>query len=103
MTGAALFTGAVGARKPSILDATFPGDGEMSKRCRELDWAATPVGPVDGWPQSLRTLVSTLLRSRIPSFSPMPTTDRLKTALSDLTRDRKDDACMARVVLVGSK
>nr|WP_085553261.1 ATP-binding protein [Azospirillum agricola] len=33
---------------------------------RDLDWSRTPVGPVDGWPQSLRATVRTLLASRYP-------------------------------------
>ena len=36
----------------------------MGARIREHDWAATPLGPVDGWPQSLRSAVSILLPSR---------------------------------------
>ncbi|MDB4888593.1 MAG: sensor protein [Gemmatimonadetes bacterium] len=47
---------------------TFAGDGEMAGRCRALDWAATPLGPVDRWSHSLRTIVSTLLVSRHPMF-----------------------------------
>ncbi|RJK94347.1 response regulator [Vallicoccus soli] len=31
-----------------------------------VDWAATPVGPVEGWPQSLRAAVRTVLSSRYP-------------------------------------
>jgi PAS domain S-box-containing protein len=46
----------------------FPGDGEMARLCRAHDWAATPLGPTDHWPYSLRTLVSTLLGSRHPMF-----------------------------------
>lgn len=39
-----------------------PGDGEMAARIRGYDWAgATPLGPVEGWPQSLRTLVELML------------------------------------------
>ena len=33
----------------------FPGDSFMAAMCRKTDWAATPLGPVEGWPQSLRT------------------------------------------------
>jgi hypothetical protein len=36
-------------------DAVFPGAGEMARLCREMDWAPTPLGPVEAWPQSLRT------------------------------------------------
>jgi signal transduction histidine kinase/DNA-binding response OmpR family regulator len=35
---------------------------------RAKDWAATPLGPLDAWPQSLRTTVSTCLNSRFPIF-----------------------------------
>src|SRR5689334_11370316 len=37
------------------------GDGEMARRIREHDWAATPLGPHEGWPQSLRTTVGLML------------------------------------------
>ena len=33
---------------------------------RALDWSATPLGPVEGWPQSLRSTVRTLLSSQYP-------------------------------------
>lgn len=41
----------------------FPGDSETSAILRTLDWANTPLGPVDGWPQSLRTSISICLNS----------------------------------------
>ncbi|MFN8392470.1 MAG: ATP-binding protein [Bdellovibrionota bacterium] len=40
------------------------GGGEMHQRTREFDWGATPVGPIDAWPQSLRTVVRIMLDSR---------------------------------------
>ncbi|MFY2562890.1 ATP-binding protein [Corallococcus terminator] len=49
-------------------EALFSGTGEMATRMRELDWSATPVGPVERWPGSLQTLVKTLLHSRHPMF-----------------------------------
>lgn len=39
----------------SAVAAVFPKGGEMGRLCRELDWAATPFGPIEVWPQSLRT------------------------------------------------
>lgn len=42
--------------------------GEMGALMRALDWAATPLGPVESWPQSLRTAASILLNSRYPMF-----------------------------------
>ena len=39
------------------------GDGEMARRVRAQDWAATPLGPLKGWPQSRRTAVDLMLAS----------------------------------------
>lgn len=49
-----------------LLARLFPDGGEMGARIRALDWSATLLGPVHGWPQSLRTAVSIMLRSRFP-------------------------------------
>ena len=35
---------------------------------RSIDWSQTPLGPVESWPQSLRTSVSICLNSRFPIF-----------------------------------
>ena len=53
--------------RPAAADF-LAGGGEMGARARRLDWAATPLGPTDGWPQSLRTATSILLNSRHPMF-----------------------------------
>ena len=42
----------------------FAGDGEMAALMRAMDWTKTPLGPVDTWPQSLRTIVRVMLTSR---------------------------------------
>lgn len=44
------------------------GGGEMAERTRNFDWSLTSLGPPDGWPSSLRTTVSNLLRSKFPMF-----------------------------------
>ena len=44
------------------------GGGEMGALMRALDWSTTSVGPVENWPQSLRTAVSMLLESRFPMY-----------------------------------
>ena len=44
----------------------FLGMGEIAALMRAADWKATPVGPPERWPQSLRTSVSLLLESRFP-------------------------------------
>ncbi len=38
----------------------------MGELARAYDWANSPVGPVDAWPQSLRTAVSIVLESKFP-------------------------------------
>jgi len=42
------------------------GGGEMGELIRSMDWSATPLGPVQHWPQSLRTSVSLCLSSTFP-------------------------------------
>jgi hypothetical protein len=42
------------------------GGGEMGRLMRALDWATTPIGPAEGWSQSLRTAVRICLTSRFP-------------------------------------
>jgi signal transduction histidine kinase len=44
------------------------GGGEMGALMRSFDWSSSPLGPVQGWPQSLRTAVSILINSRYPMF-----------------------------------
>ena len=39
------------------------GGGEMGALMRAYDWAATPLGPTDHWPQSLRSMLSACLNS----------------------------------------
>ncbi len=38
----------------------------MARLMSDKDWAATPLGPSEQWPQSLRTSVAIMLRSRYP-------------------------------------
>lgn len=38
----------------------------MGSLMRSMDWSTTSLGPVDGWPQSLRTTVSICLASDLP-------------------------------------
>jgi signal transduction histidine kinase len=42
------------------------GGGEMGKCVRSMDWSGTPLGPIESWPQSLRTTVSLCLASNFP-------------------------------------
>jgi hypothetical protein len=49
---------------PESPDRIFVGGGTMGELMRGLDWSATPLGPVENWPQSLKTTISTCLDSR---------------------------------------
>ncbi|MEO8005373.1 MAG: PAS domain-containing protein [Betaproteobacteria bacterium] len=40
----------------------------MGELVRRFDWSATPLGPMDGWPVSLKSTVAALLNSRNPMF-----------------------------------
>src|ERR1700733_13832948 len=44
------------------------GGGELGARMRAMDWSTTPLGPVERWPQSLRTCVRIILTSQQPMF-----------------------------------
>jgi signal transduction histidine kinase len=44
----------------------FAGEGEMAARMRALDWSASDLGPVESWPESLTSVVSLCLASRVP-------------------------------------
>ena len=51
-----------------LRDSLFGGSDEMAVRCREFDWASTPLGPVEQWPQSLRTAAQLTLSSLFPTI-----------------------------------
>ncbi len=42
----------------------FAADAEVGRDLAAVDWAATPLGPPESWPQSLQTAVDILLSSR---------------------------------------
>lgn len=50
------------------MKADFIPNNEMGNLVREKDWSKTPVGPMESWPQSLRTTLSIILNSRFPMF-----------------------------------
>jgi signal transduction histidine kinase/CheY-like chemotaxis protein len=50
----------------AVSDDEFVGGGAMGALMRATNWAATPMGSVDQWPQSLRSAVSIMLNSRYP-------------------------------------
>ena len=60
--------GAIPAAAHAEPRSLFAGGGEMGRRMSEIDWSRTPLGPVESWPQSLRTCVRIILTSRQPMF-----------------------------------
>jgi signal transduction histidine kinase len=71
--------------------AVLSGGGELGERMRAIDWSATPLGPVDRWPQSLRTCVRIMLSSQPPMRS-LPSTADADRHATILVAD--DDADM---------
>ena len=53
------------ARRPASVD-WLVGGGEMGELIRSMDWSRTPLGPIESWPPTLRTMVSLLLANRFP-------------------------------------
>ncbi|HEU4630815.1 MAG TPA: ATP-binding protein [Gemmatimonadaceae bacterium] len=53
---------------PARTAAVLVGGNEMGELMRAHDWASSPVGPVESWPQSLRTALNILLDSRYPMY-----------------------------------
>jgi PAS domain S-box-containing protein len=47
-----------------ILEDIFPGSSELSQMMRAHDWASTPLGPPNGWPEGLIVPLRMMLTSR---------------------------------------
>jgi signal transduction histidine kinase len=58
--------GANGAKKEAVAPDFLAGGGEMGARMRVTDWSTTSLGPVESWPQSLRSAVSICIGSSFP-------------------------------------
>jgi PAS domain S-box-containing protein len=50
----------------TTLTSPFVGESEMARRCRAVDWASTPLGPVSEWSPALRSAVRMALESPFP-------------------------------------
>jgi signal transduction histidine kinase len=50
------------SRSPSF----FASDGAMASAIARHDWSRTPLGPVEAWPDPLKTTVALMLESRFP-------------------------------------
>ena len=42
--------------------------GELGRRIAAYDWSRTSLGPIEGWPASLRSIVDLMLASRQPAY-----------------------------------
>ena len=49
-------------------ESRIHSSGEMAELVRNFDWAQTPVGAIEEWPELLLNTVNTLLSSRQPMF-----------------------------------
>ncbi|RCH55133.1 hypothetical protein DJ568_08050 [Mucilaginibacter hurinus] len=50
-------------------DTSFlDGGGESAQIIRSIDWSANPVGPISDWPQTLKTVLGIILRTKFPMF-----------------------------------
>ena len=47
-------------------DGFLSGGGALGRLIAATDWAATPLGPIEGWDQVMRTTVALILRSPVP-------------------------------------
>lgn len=56
------------APQPGEPPPWLAGGGVCGERVRATDWAATPLGPPETWPSSLKTTVGIILHSRHPMF-----------------------------------
>lgn len=52
----------------ALRNEIFAGGGETGARLRAIEWSKTPLGPVQDWPQSLKTCIRIVLTSRQPMF-----------------------------------
>jgi len=50
--------------EPALTEEWLRGGGALGRLVHEFDWTKTPLGAIQGWPQSLRTVVRVLLTSR---------------------------------------
>ena len=53
-------------KKESVQSDWLQAPGNLASRIWEFDWSKTPLGPLQAWPQSLRTAVNLMLNSQHP-------------------------------------
>lgn len=55
-------------KRSQAVEDVLRGGGECGALLRQVDWAKTTLGPVETWPQSLRTTVGIVLASNYPLY-----------------------------------
>ncbi|NVJ17877.1 ATP-binding protein [Myxococcus sp. AM010] len=55
-------------KRSQAVGEVLRGGGECGALLRRVDWAKTALGPVESWPQSLRTTVGIVLASNYPLY-----------------------------------
>jgi signal transduction histidine kinase/HPt (histidine-containing phosphotransfer) domain-containing protein len=51
---------------PSPASSWLLNGSEMGRLIHDMDWSTTPLGPIDSWPGSLKTMLGVVLGSRFP-------------------------------------
>jgi len=57
-----------GDSEASFLGSGAMSGGELGRLIQEYDWSRTPLGPLESWPQSLKTSVDLMLNSQHPMW-----------------------------------
>jgi PAS domain S-box-containing protein len=90
--------------KRELIESVFAGDSEMATRMRALDWSATPLGPVEQWPQALRTSVRIVLDSaraleqeRQPEIEKLRASEQRLAETSRLYREQQQAATKLQI------
>jgi len=90
--------------KRELIESVFAGDSDMATRMRALDWSATPLGPVEQWPQALRTSVRIVLDSarafeqeRQPEIENLRASEQRLAETSRLYREQQQAATKLQI------
>jgi PAS domain S-box-containing protein len=87
-----------------LIESVFAGDSDIATRMRAIDWSATPLGPVEQWPQALRTSVRIVLDSagafeqeRLPDIEKLRASELRLAETSRLYREQQQTATKLQV------